>query len=94
MEDVASNNVYANQTSFYEPTGLNISNVMPMILSPQLMASSLIMESSGPDDTNVRHSDLISKRHASLTHLEMNEMDDMLPFANNNGYNKLCLFLN
>ncbi|XP_059288463.1 uncharacterized protein LOC132041757 isoform X2 [Lycium ferocissimum] len=73
LEDIVANQSFAS-----DHTGLNISNVMP---SP-------VMESSGPDlMDDARISDLMSRDMPPiLQSLEMNEMDGMLPFASNAGY--------
>ncbi|KAJ8548905.1 hypothetical protein K7X08_029886 [Anisodus acutangulus] len=82
LENVVANSGPANKTYASDHTGLNISNVMPVMSSPHLMASSPLME-SGPDLTDASISDLLSRDMPSS--LQMNEMDDILRFANNVG---------
>ncbi|KAK4360173.1 hypothetical protein RND71_019125 [Anisodus tanguticus] len=62
LENVMANSGPANQSYASDHTGVNISNVMPMMSSPHLMASSHLME-SGPDPTDASISILV-KRHA------------------------------
>ncbi|KAK4360172.1 hypothetical protein RND71_019124 [Anisodus tanguticus] len=83
LENIVANSGPANQSYASDHTGVNISNVMPVISSPHLMASSPLME-SGADLTDAGISDLLSRDIPSS--LQMNEMDDMLRFASNVGY--------
>ncbi|KAJ8548903.1 hypothetical protein K7X08_029884 [Anisodus acutangulus] len=82
LENVVANSGPANQSYASDHTGVNISNVMPVMSSPHLIASSPLME-SGLDLINASISDLLSRDMPSS--LQMNEMDDMLRFASNVG---------
>ncbi|XP_059277082.1 uncharacterized protein LOC132031219 isoform X2 [Lycium ferocissimum] len=86
VENVVANNGPANQFYSSDHTGVNISNVMPVMPSPQLMVSSPLMESSSPDPMDAMISDLMSREIPSDLQSEMNEMYGMLPFASNVGY--------
>ncbi|KAJ8548904.1 hypothetical protein K7X08_029885 [Anisodus acutangulus] len=82
LKNVVANSGPANQSYASDHTGVNISNVMPVMSSPHLMASSPLME-SGPNLTDASISDLLLRDIPSS--LQMNEMDDMLRFASNVG---------
>ncbi|XP_060209407.1 uncharacterized protein LOC132636514 isoform X2 [Lycium barbarum] len=77
VENVVANNGPANQFYSSNHTGVNISNVMPVMPSPQLMVSSPLMESSSPDPMDAMISDLMSRDIPSDLQSEMNEIYQM-----------------
>ncbi|KAK4373053.1 hypothetical protein RND71_008437 [Anisodus tanguticus] len=83
VENVVANNDPANQSYASDHTGANISNVMP---SPHLMASSAVMESSGPHLKEAKLVDLLSSFDASYALPDLSPQRDMISGLQFPGY--------
>ncbi|XP_055836386.1 uncharacterized protein LOC129905001 [Solanum dulcamara] len=85
VEHVVANDIHANQSNTSDHTREKISNVMPVTLSPPLMASSSVMESNDPTKIDAMISELLLEDF-SLSLDQLNERNDIIPFANNASY--------
>ncbi|KAJ8564507.1 hypothetical protein K7X08_000967 [Anisodus acutangulus] len=83
VENVVANNDPANQSYASDHMGANISNVIP---SPHLMASSAVMESSGPHLKEAKLVDLLSSFDASYALPDLSPQRDMISGLQFPGY--------